>query len=104
MKKLFVELCHFWSGTKMMLADAYDGLLDLWFEIKPWSEKVKRIIWNKGIKLRWNRLWVRKNEFHSSLNMDANAMLSMSQKQRSAYTNDLYRRRQIAHERDLISV
>lgn len=89
MKNLFIDLRYFW--------------LDLWFGIKSWSEKVKRLIWNRGIKLQFDRLWVRKDEFHSSLNMDAKAMLGMSQKQRSAYTKDLYRRRRIAHERDLIN-
>ena len=89
MKKMFVELRYFW--------------LDLCYEIKSCVEKIKRFVWNRGIKLQWNRLWVRKDEFHCSLNMDANAMLGMSQKQRSAYTRDLYRRRRIAHERDLIN-
>ncbi|MFH0854456.1 MAG: hypothetical protein V1891_03110 [bacterium] len=87
---MFVGLCYF--------------LLGLWFEIKSWPEKTKGLIWNRGIKLQWNRLWVRKDEFHSSLNMDANAMLGMSQKQRNAYTKDLCRRRRIAHEKDLASV
>ncbi|PIR44297.1 hypothetical protein COV23_00400 [Candidatus Wolfebacteria bacterium CG10_big_fil_rev_8_21_14_0_10_31_9] len=89
MKNLFVGLRYF--------------LLGLWFEIKAWPEKSKRLIWNRGIKLQWNRLWVRKDEFHSSLNMDANAMLGMSKKQRDAYIKDLCNRRQIAHERDLAS-
>ena len=87
MKNLFIDLRYFW--------------LDLWFEIKSWSEKTKRFIWNRGIKLQFDRLWVRKDEFHSSLNMDVNAMLGMSKKQRDAYIKDLYRRRQIAHKRDL---
>lgn len=93
MKNLFIDLRCFWR--------------DLWFGIiKSRSEKTKRFIWTsaRGIKIQWDRLWVRKDEFHSSLNMDANAMLGMSQKQRSAYTRDLYRRRRIAHERDLINV
>ena len=89
MKNLFVGLRYF--------------LLGLWFEIKSWPEKTKRLIWNRGIKLQWDRLWVRKDEFHSSLNMDVNAMLGMSKKQRDAYIKDLCRRRQIAHERDLAS-
>ncbi|MFH0808427.1 MAG: hypothetical protein V1888_02320 [archaeon] len=63
-------------------------------------------IWNRGIKLLWNQLWVRKDEFHSSLNMDVNAvkvMLGMNKKQRDAYIKDLCKRRQIAHERDIAS-
>jgi hypothetical protein len=65
---------------------------------------LRHLFWNRGIKLQWNRFWVRKDEFHNSLNMDANAMLGMSQKRRGAYTKDLYRRRRIAHERDIASV
>ena len=86
MKKFLAELRYFWLG--------------LWFKIKSWPGKTKRIVWNRGVKLQWNRLWIRKDEFHSSLNMDVNAMLEMSQKQRDAYIKDLCKRRQIAHERD----
>lgn len=88
---------------KNLLIDLRYFLLDLWFKIKSRSEKTKRLIWNRGIKFQWDRLWIRKDEFHNSLNMDANAMLGMSHKQRGAYTKDLYRRRRIAHERDLIN-
>lgn len=75
----------------------------LWHDIKWATGKIKRLIWNRGLKLQWNRLWVREDEFHNSLNMDIEAMLDMSPKQREAYINDLVRRRQIAHERDLAS-
>lgn len=60
----------------------------------------RRLVWNRGIKLQWDRLWVRKDEFHRSLYMDGDALLEMSPKQREAYLNDLCKRRQIAHERD----
>ena len=86
---MFVELRYFW--------------LDLCYEIKSCVEKIKRFVWNRGIKLQWNRLWVRKDEFHDSLNTDVNAMFEMSRKERIAYIEDLYKRRQIAHERDLIN-
>lgn len=75
-------------------------LLGLWFEIKSWPGKIKRRIWNRGIKLQYDRLWIRKDEFHPSLNMDIGAMLEMDPHQRKLYLDDLMRRRQIAHERD----
>jgi hypothetical protein len=53
------------------------------------------------IKLWWDRLWIRKDEFHSSLDMNMEAMLEMTDKQREEYLNDLAKRRHIAHERDL---
>ena len=61
----------------------------------------KRKIWNKGIKLFWNKLWVRKNEFHSSLDIDGDAIVDMDHKEFDEYMNDLVRRRNIAHERDI---
>jgi hypothetical protein len=89
MRKFFAKLRRFW--------------LDLWFEIKSWPGKTRRFAWDRGVKLQWNRLWIRKDEFHSSLDMDINAMFEMSQKQRDAYIKNLYKRQQIAHERDLAS-
>lgn len=61
----------------------------------------KRRLWNKRIKLWWCRLWIRKNEFHKSLNMDIEAMIVMNDKEQAAYINDLLRRRETAHQRDL---
>jgi len=78
----------------------YYWLVDSWYEIKSWREKFKRLIWNRGIKLHWSRLWIRKDEFHNSLDMDVEAILNMNEKQREAYFKDLGKRRQIAHERD----
>ena len=52
-------------------------------------------------RLLWNMAWVRRDEFHRSLNMDLFAMLDMNKKDRSAYIMDLVRRREIAHNRDL---
>lgn len=70
------------------------------FGIGSWLGKAKRLIWNRGIKLQWDRLWIRQDEFHSSLDMDIFAMIDMSSKERDAYWEDLIKRRQIAHERD----
>lgn len=60
-------------------------------------------MWNiKLIKNRiWSKLWVRKDEFHSSLNLDAESMLYMNEKEREKYTIDLIKRRNIAHKRGL---
>ena len=58
-------------------------------------------IWNAGILLWWYRLWIRKDEFHRSLDTDLLAMLAMNKKQKERYLDNLSRRRRIAHERDL---
>lgn len=60
-------------------------------------------MWNiKLIKNRiWSKLWIRKDEFHSSLNLDAESMLYMNEKEREKYTIDLIKRRNIAHKRGL---
>jgi hypothetical protein len=58
-------------------------------------------LYNQGIKLWWNKLWIRKDEFHSSLDMDSQAMMGMSKSKRSKYLEGLVRRRSIAHEQSL---
>lgn len=58
--------------------------------------------WQKfrqGLTLWWYRLWVRREEFHPSLDMDVGAMESMTPGERVAYREDLLRRRHIAHMR-----
>ena len=72
-----------------------------WLDVKSLPGKIKRRIWNKHILLRWHRLWIRKDEFHRSLDMDGAAMLEMNEQERSKYLADLARRREIAHQRDL---
>jgi|GEM_PF-3084737 hypothetical protein len=71
------------------------------FDIGERLRDVRRRIWNKRIKLAWYRLWVRRNEFHPSLNTDFNAMFVMDKKEQEEYRADLMRRRDIAHRRDL---
>jgi len=44
--------------------------------------KLQGSFWNKRLKLWWYRLWIRKDEFHSSLSMDALAMSAMNEKER----------------------
>lgn len=66
-----------------------------------------RRIWNKGTPLRirlrvwWARLWVRRDEFHRSLSLDAEAMSHMCDCERKRYALDLAERRLAAHEADL---
>jgi hypothetical protein len=52
-------------------------------------------------KLFWDALYVREDEFHKSTDMDIVAMMDMNKEDRSKYTRDLCRRRDIAHRRDL---
>ena len=52
------------------------------------------------MRLLWARLYIRKNEFHSSLDTDMDLLLTMNQKEQEWYFNDLARRRKIAHERE----
>jgi len=54
-------------------------------------------------RLWWNALFIRKDEFHSSLSMDVFAMSDMNKADRERYLRDLAKRRKIAHERDLNS-
>ncbi|PCI19827.1 hypothetical protein COB64_02930 [Candidatus Wolfebacteria bacterium] len=53
------------------------------------------------LKLFWSRLWIRKNEFHSSLDMDVQFMFTMNERQQEKYLDDLTRRRNVAHRRDM---
>lgn len=63
--------------------------------------KVKRRVWNKGILLWRHKLWIRKDEFSRSLDIDVDAMLAMKEEERVRYIRNLIRRREIAHERKL---
>lgn len=72
-----------------------------WQDVKAFPGKFKRRIWNRHLLLWWHRLWIRPDEFHHSLDMDSGAMLEMTMKERIKYVNDLARRREIAHQRDL---
>ena len=51
-------------------------------------------------RLWWHRAFIRRNEFHKSLDTDLNAMMDMTRKDQQLYMADLVRRRNIAHERD----
>lgn len=88
MKKALVALHCFWLGVS--------------YNIRLFLTESKRVVWNRGVKLQWYRLWIRENEFHNSLEWDVDAVLGMSLKQRHAYEKELKKRRHIAHERDLM--
>jgi len=52
------------------------------------------------IRVWWNFLWIRRDEFHPSLDFDTCAFIKMSKKDREMYLSKLVRRRRVAHERD----
>ena len=66
-----------------------------------------RQIWNPRPPLRcrlkvwWQRLWIRRDEFHRTLNADHDALLHMCDCERRRYWADIARRRGISHERAL---
>ncbi len=70
-----------------------------WLVLKFFPYKIKRIIWNKHIMVRWQRLWIRKDEFHPSLNMNPKAMVEMSKEEKRRYLEDLCHRRRVAKKR-----
>ena len=70
-------------------------------EISEFFLSVKRKIWNCGIKLWWYKLWIRKDEFHKSLDLDVFAMMEMDKKQMKKYIEDIAHRRHTAHLKDL---
>lgn len=53
------------------------------------------------IKLAWDRLWVRKDEFDKSLDLDCTLMSTMTDEEWESYQFDLIKRRNAAHEKDL---
>jgi len=54
--------------------------------------------WYK-IRYFWNSLYIRKDEFHKSLNLDINYYVTLSKDKQVQYIKDLERRRRIAHDR-----
>jgi hypothetical protein len=71
-------------------------LLFIWLDVKELPGNIKRWVWNKHILLWWYGLWIRKDEFHISLNMDTEAMRGMNDKELFRYRDDLIRRRTLA--------
>lgn len=52
------------------------------------------------LRLIWSRLWIRKNEFHNSLNYDYDFHATATPSQLKKYQADLGKRRAIAHQKD----
>jgi hypothetical protein len=73
-----------------------------WF-IRLWNKLDRRLCCSLPgpVRFWWSRLWVRKDEFHPSLNSHAEYAVSLKPEKRTAYSHDLARRRGIAHVRDL---
>lgn len=69
--------------------------------IQGFFEKCVWFIWHAGVKLFWYRLWIRKDEFHVSLSSDVMVTMYMNENQIKEYEEDLARRRNIAHKRDM---
>ena len=66
--------------------------------------KIKLFGWPFGLwrlRIWWHELFIRKNEFHKSLNLDIDAYCKMTDDQRLDYMCCLYDRRRAAHERTL---
>ncbi len=55
----------------------------------------------RPLRFWWAKQWVRKDEFHPSLNLDADYASRLSQEERDAYFENVMKRRAIAHERDI---
>lgn len=64
-------------------------------------KKLKRQVWNKRILYWWYRLWIRKDEFHPSLEIDVQAAMEMDNDEQDLYYKDIARRRRLAHKRTL---
>jgi hypothetical protein len=70
-------------------------------ETKQWILYIVRRMWLVGFVRKWNKLWIRKNEFDKTLDMDSEMMMYMKKTEREKYMVDLVRRRNIAHERGM---
>ena len=72
-----------------------------WYKARLSLDKIKRCVWNKRFRLWWRQLWIRKDEFHNSLDIDPEAMMEMDKRERGGYFSNLMNRRKTAHQRDL---
>jgi hypothetical protein len=77
----------------------YNFLRSLGNELVEPACVIWRAVWNRGVKLAWYRLFIRKDDQHVSLDMDVDAMIDLSPKELVAYHQDISRRRFIAHQR-----
>ncbi len=71
------------------------------WDIIYFFRKKRKQIWNKRILLWWYKLYIRKNKFHPSLDIDIYALDVMNETEKEKYYADQHRRRVIAYQRDL---
>jgi hypothetical protein len=71
------------------------------YELPESLRNIRRRIWNKRLKLWWYQLYVRRDEFHPSLETDDQAIMVMDHRERRKYHQNLGQRRSIAHNRSL---
>jgi len=53
------------------------------------------------LRLWWNKLYIRHDEFHKSLDLNIEALLDMTSEEQLVYKQDLLNRRITAHNRDI---
>lgn len=85
-----------WQKFRLVLFELW------WCDIKPFPSKIKRCVWNRRVLLWWYRLWIRKDEFHRSTEIDTDAMIEMDKQEKMHYLSDLFKRRKVAHQRGLV--
>ena len=85
---------------KNLSSKFYWYLLDLKFKCSKFISNTGMFIRSR-IRLLWSHSYIRKDEFHSSLDMDIEALITMNEKQKEKYVMDLVKRRNIARQRDL---
>lgn len=64
--------------------------------------KIKRQLWNRGLLLFWYRLYIRKDVFHHSLDIDPEAIKDLSMEKLMIYLKDINKRRKIAEQKEQI--
>ncbi len=74
-------------------------LLFYWVIRDWWSSK--KMFVRSRLRLIWARIYIRKDEFHKSLDMDFEALMTMKGKQKEKYLKDLCDRREIAHRKEM---
>ena len=76
-------------------------LFAIYYETKQRFIHVIKYMWFVEIKNKWNKLYIRKDEFHNSLDLDIEVMKCMNKEERDKYIIGLIKRRNIAHEHEI---
>lgn len=74
--------------------------------IKQVNQALNRITYQLSIlkyrpKLWWNRLWIRRDEFHPTLDMNHDILVALNKEDRVSYIKDIVRRNRLVHQRDI---